>query len=99
MVLCLIVQCFAGIFYPHFEVIDFLCDDCLPSSRLQPVLSKMVTAFSRNHPESSNMKKEFESLFTPVGYITRPEVVTMLSKDFTAQAFVPKEVMFYCLRF
>jgi len=46
------------------------------------------------------MKKEFESLLTPVGYIRRPEVVAMLLKDFSTQAFVPKAVMlFHYLRF
>jgi hypothetical protein len=46
------------------------------------------------------MKKEFESLFTPVGYITKTGVLKMLLKDFSTQAFVPKEVMlFNCLPF
>ena len=38
------------------------------------------------------MKKEFERLFIPVGYITRPEVVL---KDFSRQEFVRTAVMLF----
>jgi hypothetical protein len=99
MVLCLILQCFAGIFWWALWAHWLFAEECFPGSRLYPVLSTWGNAFCHNHPESSNMKKGFERLLTSVDYITRTEVVTMLLKDFSTQGFVPNEVMlFHCLR-
>jgi hypothetical protein len=95
MILCLIFQCFAANFYEHFEIIDFSRDECFPTSRLYPVLSEGVTPFCYNHQEFSKVKKEFESLLTTVGYVTRPEAVATFLKDFSTQIFVPKAAMLF----